>query len=109
MVDVNTFRQLALSFDEAEESPHFEKSSFRVNKKIFATLDIVQNTAVLKLSMEDLSVFCVWDATVIYPVNGGWGKKGWTTIALRKIKKQMLLDALTCAYSNTAPKRLKGL
>ena len=39
MVSIDTFRKLALSFDEAVEQPHFEKPSFRVNKKIFATLD----------------------------------------------------------------------
>ncbi|HEX2041016.1 MAG TPA: MmcQ/YjbR family DNA-binding protein [Acidimicrobiales bacterium] len=31
-------RRLALSLPEAHEAPHFEKSSFRVGKKIFATL-----------------------------------------------------------------------
>ena len=40
MVSVETFRQLALAFTEAVEAPHFEKASFSVTKKIFATLDI---------------------------------------------------------------------
>ena len=32
------FQKLALSFDEAHEEPHFERTSFRVGKKIFATM-----------------------------------------------------------------------
>jgi hypothetical protein len=40
MVSLNDFKKLALSFEETQELPHFEKTSFRVNKKIFATLDL---------------------------------------------------------------------
>ena len=32
------FRALALSLPEAHEAPHFERTSFRVGKKIFATM-----------------------------------------------------------------------
>ena len=37
MVTIDIFRKLALSFPEATEGPHFEKTSFRGKKKIFAT------------------------------------------------------------------------
>lgn len=46
MVSIETFRKLALSFENAIEEPHFEKTSFRVNKKIFATFDEKNNRAV---------------------------------------------------------------
>jgi predicted DNA-binding protein (MmcQ/YjbR family) len=39
MLSIKKFRQIALSFPGTEELPHFEKTSFRVKKKIFATLD----------------------------------------------------------------------
>lgn len=32
------FRKLALSMPEAHEEPHFDRTSFRVKKKIFATM-----------------------------------------------------------------------
>jgi len=105
MVDIKTFRQLALSFPEATEEPHFDKTSFRIKKKIFATVSIPDNTAVLKLSLIDQSVFTL-NATAIYPVNGTWGKQGWTTIDLKKVRKDILKDALTTAYCNVAPKKL---
>lgn len=106
MISINAFRQLALSFEEAQEQPHFEKSSFRVNKKIFSTLDVKNLRGVVKLSAVDQSVFCAFDKRIIYPANDAWGKQGWTIIELKKIRKSMLKDALTSSYCNVAPKRL---
>ena len=67
MVTLDSARKLALSFPEAVEMPHFEKASFRVKKKIFATLDAKKNRCVVKLSAVDQSVFCNYDSSVIYP------------------------------------------
>ncbi len=106
MVDIETFRQLALSFPETVEQPHFEKTSFIVNKKIFATLSLADNSAVLKLSEIDQSVFCSFDNTIIYPVTGNWGKQGWTKVELKKVRKDMLKDILKTAYCEVAPKKL---
>jgi hypothetical protein len=58
MVLIEKFRKLALSFSNTTEEPHFDKTSFRVNKKIFATFDEKNNHAVLKLNEIDQSVFC---------------------------------------------------
>jgi len=68
MVDLKTVRSLALAFDEAEEQPHFENQSFRIKKKIFATLNAKMNRACLKLSLIDQSVFSEIDTSIIYPV-----------------------------------------
>ncbi|MBK7374593.1 MAG: MmcQ/YjbR family DNA-binding protein [Chitinophagaceae bacterium] len=46
MVTVGTFRQMALSHPGAVELPHFDRTSFRLNKKIFATLDEKKRSAV---------------------------------------------------------------
>lgn len=106
MVGTETLRQLALAFDETEELPHFEKTSFRVKKKIFATLDHAAKRACVKLSPVDQSVFSAYDASIIYPVPGAWGKQGWTYIELKKVRKTVLKDALTCAYRAVAPPKL---
>jgi predicted DNA-binding protein (MmcQ/YjbR family) len=106
MIDTKTVRKLALSFDEAEEAPHFEKAAFRVRKKIFATLDNKRNQVILKLSPIDQSVFCSYKKDVIYPVPGAWGKLGWTVINMKKVRKDMFTDALTTAYCTVAPKKL---
>jgi len=106
MVSINDFRKLALSFEEAVELPHFEKTSFRVNKKIFATLDLEKKRAVLKFTEIEQSVFGAFDKSIVYPVAGAWGKKGFTCIELQKIRKDMLKDAVTVSYCNVAPKKL---
>ncbi|MBL7739764.1 MAG: MmcQ/YjbR family DNA-binding protein [Chitinophagaceae bacterium] len=105
MADSNYFRQLALSFPGATESPHFEKTSFRVNKKIFATLSEGIGVACLKLSPIDQSVFCAYDKAVIYPVPNKWGQQGWTFVVLSKVKKGMLKDILTTSYHEVVKKK----
>lgn len=109
MVHGELFRQIALSFPEVIEHPHFEKNSFRVNNKIFVTHDELKNRITLKLPEKDQSVFCLVDPAIIYPVHGQWGKHGWTFVELDKIKKAILVDALTVAYCEVAPKRLTQL
>ena len=105
MVDPQTFRQLALSFPATEELPHFEKASFRVKKKIFATLTPDGLVACVKLLEADQSVFCAFDKSIIYPVDNKWGKQGWTLIQLKKVRKDMLKDILSTAYQHVHAKK----
>lgn len=58
MVDEKAFRAMALTFPEVTEQKHFDKTSFRVAKKIFATLDILNKQACVKFSGIDQDVFC---------------------------------------------------
>lgn len=108
MVYHETFREIALSFPETTVLPHFEKISFRIEKKIFATLDTANDRGCLKLSLEDQDVFSAVDPTMICPVPNKWGKQGWTFFDLRKIPKDILADALKHAYCEVAPVKLAG-
>ncbi len=109
MVSIDMFKELALSLPEVTEAPHFEKTSFRVRKKILTTLDTINNQACIRLSEIDQNVFSSYDKSVFFPVPNKWGKLGWTFINLKKVKKSMLVDALTTAYCEVAPKRLSAL
>jgi len=104
MVSIDTFRKLALSFPDTDEHPHFHLQSFRVKKTIFATLWQKENRAMLKLSLIDQSVFCSYDASIFFPVPGGWGTQGATFVDLKKVRKDMFTDALTTAYHGVASK-----
>ena len=108
MVNEETFRQLALSFPDTIELPHFDKASFRVNKKIFATLDIKNVRACVLLSEIDQSVFSAFDHAVIYPVPNKWGKKGATFIELKSVRKDMLKDILNQAYLRITEAKIKS-
>ncbi|MES2266884.1 MAG: MmcQ/YjbR family DNA-binding protein [Bacteroidota bacterium] len=102
-------RKIALSLPEVTEEPHFEKTSFRVNKKIFATVVQQHSRATVKLSPAEQDIFCTFDNTVIYPVPNKWGRQGWTHINLQTVKEEMLTEILKAAYCEVAPKHLAAL
>lgn len=104
MVSTQQLRHIIFSLPEVTEEPHFEKKSFRVNKKIFATLG-ADNILCAKLSPADHATFTVFDKQAIYPVPNKWGLQGWTNINISLAREDMLTDALKMAYCNVAPKR----
>jgi len=106
MAAMEDIRTLTLALPEAEEKPHFDMPSFRVRNKIFATLHVKDNRAMIKLSLIDQSVFCKIDKNAIYPVPGTWGAGGATFFEWKKVKKAVLKDALTQAWLRIAPKKL---
>jgi len=105
MVSIETFRKLAMSFPNATEEPHFEKTSFRINKKIFASFDEKNDQAVLKLNEIDQSVFCASSEMIFYPIPNKWGKQGWTIVELSKVRPEMFEDALIRSYENVISKK----
>ena len=109
MITPAEFATMALVLPEVVQLPHFEKPSFRVNKQIFATLDLSKMHGVVKLSEIDQNVFSVYDPFAIYPVPNIWGKQGWTICDLKIIQRDILLDALRTSYCNVAPVRLVAL
>lgn len=109
MVTVTVLRKIALSLPEATEEPHFEKTSFRVGKKIFATYDAKENRCCIKLSAADQDVFSLFNKAVIYPVPNRWGLQGWTFVEMSTVRKDMLADMLTAAYCLVAQKKLSSL
>ncbi|KFF06910.1 MmcQ/YjbR family DNA-binding protein [Flavobacterium reichenbachii] len=105
MVTIETFRTLALAFPDAVEEPHFEKTSFRIKKKIFASFDEKNNQAVLKLSEIEQSVFCSSSEMIFYPIPNKWGKQGWTIVEIAKVRPEMFEDALQLSYQNVISKK----
>ena len=108
MIEFTVLQKICLSLPEATEEPHFEKTSFRVKKKIFATYDSKNHKACVKLSEIDQQVFCSFDASIIYPVPNKWGKQGWTLIDLNKVQIEILKDIITTSYCEVAPAKLSA-
>jgi len=106
MISISEFTSLCLAYEEAVEMPHFEKPSFRIKKKIFATIDVPNQRVCLKLPEIEQSVFCDYDKSIIYPVPNAWGKQGWTLVELAKVNPDLLKDALTVSYCTVAPEKL---
>jgi hypothetical protein len=97
MVSNDTFRQMALSFADMAEMPHFEVTSFRIKKKIVTSLDEGKARACLKFTPEAQQEFAAMDKA-IYPVPNKWGTTGWTFVELATIREELLYEALEVAY-----------
>lgn len=105
MISVTMFRKKALQFDQVTESPHFDKASFRINGKIFATVDSVNKRGSLKLTEAEQSIYCLIQPVFAQPATGAWGKQGWTIFDLKKAPAGILTEALGKAYTNVAGKK----
>jgi hypothetical protein len=104
MISFKEYQKLALALPDVTEQPHFDNPSFRAKNKIFGTYWTKENKAMLRLSLEDQSVFCAYDKTIFYPVTGTWEKNGATFVNLNKVRKDMFKDALECAYNELVKK-----
>ena len=106
-VTPDQFRRLALALPEALESAHMGTPDFRVRGRIFATLPAGANAAgVLKFTPEQQALFMHVDPAAFVPVDGSWGRRGWTRVSLRAARARFTGDALTTAWRNVAPKKL---
>ena len=104
----NDFRKLALSFPQAIESAHMHHPDFRVSGKIFATLGYPnKDSAVVKLTPDEQREFVQSEPKVFQRVSGAWGRRGNTMILLQAAKIDIVRQALSLAWRNTAPKRLQ--
>ena len=103
----NEFRELALSFPEAIESAHMRHPDFRVAGRIFATLGYPnKDSAMVKLPRDEQKEFVQSSPGVFTIVKGAWGRQGATNIYLPAATLNIVREALTAAWRNTAPKRL---
>lgn len=100
-------RAVALSLPEAEEQPHFDRASFRVRGKIFATLPPPKDgreLVVLKLPVLVRESLQQTDADAIVSL-GAWDKGGWTQLDIGRIDGDKLADLIRLAWRGVAPKR----
>jgi hypothetical protein len=109
MINNETFRQMSLSLPEVTEEPHFDKTSYKIAGKIFATMVPEHSRATVKLSPADQDIFCLADNNGVYPVPNKWGKLGWTHINLQTVKPKMCTELLKVAYCEVAPKKYAAL
>lgn len=104
-------RAVALTLPEAEELPHFDRSSFRVRGKIFATLPPVAadgvHRVVLKLPQLVKESLQQTDASAIVSL-GAWEKGGWTQLDIGRMDSAKLADLIRLAWRQVAPKRLQA-
>ena len=104
----NEFRELALSFPEAIESAHMHHPDFRVDGRIFATLHYPnKDSAMVKLPRDEQREFMRNNPDVFQPAKGAWGRQGSTIVYLPAATIDVVREALTAGWRNTAPKHVK--
>ena len=99
-------RRFALSLPEAHEAPHFERTSFRIGKKIFATLTRDGREAMVKLSSADDAEDLLSSAPETFLSYGTWTtRNGALGVRLAKVKSAQMQQLVTEAWKSIAPKR----
>ena len=107
-MSADEFREIALSLPEAIEAAHVGHPDFRVRGKIFATLGFPDQTwGMAKLTADQQQEIVACDPDIFQPVKGGWGRRGATHVLLARANRAAVRKALTVAWRNVAPKRLR--
>lgn len=101
-------RALARMLPETVEGAHSGNPDFRVGRRIFATLWVEEARVVLRLSPELQDAVCESEPDLFTPVEGAWGRRGWTSLDLDPCEEETLREALLAAWRVTAPAVLVG-
>ncbi len=97
-MDGNDFRRFALGMDGAVESAHMDHPDFRVNGRIFATLDHDETRCMVKLSPEEQAQFMRSEPGTFVPAAGAWGRQGCTLVTIAEVDENVLGEAMTLAW-----------
>ena len=101
MVESSEFRLFALTFREVVEARHFERVSFKVKGKIFATLDDERLSATVRLSQQNQTEVLLSFTDFVQAVVGAWGARGWTVLNLELIDIEAMQEILVMAYNDS--------
>jgi predicted DNA-binding protein (MmcQ/YjbR family) len=106
MATANDLRRLALSLEGTAEAPHFDRAAFKA-ARIYVTLAGDGKTANFKFTPDEQEFKCMLAPEAFAPVPNAWGRQGWTTATLAKLKVAELKSALETAYQHALPKMPK--
>ena len=105
MITVKEVRALALSFPEVREEPHFDRASFRVRGRIFATIAPDEKSGMLKLDLDAHEALLAAEPGAFFSF-GGFSRNGATGVRFARVNKQLFRELLDEAWRNVAPKGL---
>ncbi len=104
--DLEFVRRVALDLPETTEQDHHGRPSFRVRGKIFATLHVPHERAMLKLPRAEQLALAEARPDVYAPVPGTWGERGSTLVELPGAEAAELAELIEEAWRGVAPKGL---
>jgi hypothetical protein len=102
------FRRFALALPEAHEEPHFERASFRVGKKIFATLVRDGSEAMVRLPVAEEAEDWIAARPELFLSYGTWTTKhGALGVRLAKAPARLVKPLVVEAWRGIAPRRAR--
>jgi hypothetical protein len=101
-------RNLALMLPETVAGAHSGNPDIRVGGRVMATLWVEEARVVLRLAPEDQADLCATEPDVFTPLDGAWGRRGWTSLDLDLCDEETLRIALLAAWRMTAPPELRA-
>ena len=105
-MNANGFRKLALSFPEAHEEPHMARTSFRVGKKIFATISEDQTEGVItKVEPRERLYALAEEHPKQFFTMGGWSRMGALGVKLAHADEKLVRELLEASWRRIAGKR----
>lgn len=112
MITAADLRALALALPGASESPHFDRASFRANKKIFVTLTADGTEAMVKLPDPELVGALLTTEPEVYFSYGAWTANGGATgVRLAQVDPARMAELVRLAWAGVQPaprKRASG-
>jgi hypothetical protein len=102
-------RKFALSLPEASEQPHFERTSFRVGSKIFATMTADGTEAMVRVvPPERLEALIAGFPGVFFDYGGWTARMGALGVKLREVEPGLMRELVTRSHELVAPRRARA-
>jgi hypothetical protein len=98
--------RLALSLPEAHAAPHFERTSFRVGTKIFATMTEAGDEAMVRVAPRDKVEELLFNQPAVFFSYGKWTlSMGAVGVRLAKVERRQMEALVVDSWKRIAPKR----
>jgi hypothetical protein len=106
-VTADDFRGIALDLEGAVESAHMGHPDFRVNGRIFATLQANLESGAVMLAPEEQHELLRTHPKTFTPASGAWGRQGSTMVRLAGAEPAAVRGAVLMAWQRalTLPMR----
>jgi hypothetical protein len=99
------FRRIALGMTDAIEGAHMGHPDFRVQGRIFATLQPKHNRGMVVLTPEQQQRLLREAPAIFSAESGAWGRQGCTRVQLEAADDDTVGEAMTLAWQNKVAAR----
>lgn len=111
-MNADRFRSLSLAAADAVEGCHMGHADFRLGGRIFASLSPDEDWAALNLTPAQQDALVAEFPEQFEPMNGAWGRRGWTKVRLRQARVStvrrgisLAIETLTESAAKIKPRR----